>query len=634
MQTRASPLLRSPHSPRPLPALIGVIALSAALGRPGLPGGASEAPNSPEITVSELREHVRYLASPELAGRGSGTPGNDAAADFLAKEFRSAGLAPAGEEGSYFQRFPVFTGVEMGPDNRLTLRSAGKEHRPAAGQDFLPLGFSANGGAYAPVVFAGYGISQPDLKYDDYRGLDVRGKVVIVLRHTPDQNDDGPFAPYSQLTYKTMTAREKGAAAVLLVTGPLGDRPIFFGDAPAVPGAPPAPLRRLPLGSASADCGIPAAIVHPRLVESLLRPTGLTLRDLQIMIAHGKTQSRLLPGARVGIRIDVRRQTAQTRNVLARIEGSDPRMRDEFVVVGAHFDHLGMGGEGSLHPSSEPAVHHGADDNASGTAALLEVAEFLQSRRGSLARSVLFMGFTGEEMGLLGSAHWTRRPTVPLAQVAAMLNMDMVGRLSRDAVQVIGTGTSPAWPELLASLQKSSPLAMKASQSTLSGFGGSDQQSFYAKGIPVLFFFTGPHPDYHRPTDTWEKLNYEGLAEIGRLVANAAEQVSRMPRPGFTRAKEEPSTGGGGFRVFLGTIPDYSADVEGVALQGVREGSPAEKAGIRAGDILVEFGGKKIRNVQEYTVVLGGARPNQPVDLVVVREGRRLTLRATPAARR
>lgn len=614
-------------------ALVSVLLVGSPRAAPPRP----EEVGDPRITSPEVVAHVRYLASEELQGRGSGTEGNDRAGEYLAERFRAAGLKPAGEHGTFFQTFPVFTGVEMGADNRVSIRRKENVTTLAAGEDFLPLGFSKNGFAYAPVVFAGYGISKPELGYDDYQGLDVKGKIVVVLRHTPDMDDTGKFGPYAQLTYKTMTAREKGAAAILLVTGPLGDHPVFFGEAPGHGNRPgPASRRVVPLGSASADAGIPAAIVHPRFVDRLLAPLDRTLKDLQVMIAHGKTQSFLVPDARIGVRIQVERRTAPTRNVIGLVEGSDPQLKNEVVVIGAHYDHLGTGGEGSLHNSSEPAIHHGADDNASGTAGLLELAHYFAAHREKLGRSVAFMGFSGEEIGLLGSLHWTKNPTIPLERVVTMINMDMIGRMANDSVQVIGTGSSPAWSKLLEEVNAPHRLALKGNASTMSGFGGSDQQSFYARSIPVLFFFTGPHADYHRPSDTWEKVNAVGVEKIARLVADVTQRVSWMtPRPAFTRAKEEPraASGGGGFRVYLGTIPDYSANVEGVALQGVREGSPAEKAGLREGDILVEFDGKTIRNVQEYTVVLGSAVPKKPVQLVVIRNKQRVKVSIIPAPR-
>lgn len=616
--------------PRFLSIVVTLLLALPLLAAPPAPDEISD----PRITASEIRAHVKYLASEELQGRGSGTAGNDRAGDYLAARFKAAGLRPAGEGATYFQKFSVITGVRLGDDNSLTLQS-GKQRTafraardaaadphagaPAGQGDYLPLSYSKNGVVDAPVVFAGYGISKPDLDYDDYKGLDVRGKIVVVLRHTPDADDTGKFGPYAVLTYKVMTARAKGAAGIVLVTGPLNEGPENLGV--------------FRLDSASADAGIPAVIVRRRVVEKLLAPTGKTLRDLQIMIAHGKTLSFAVPNSRFRMKVDVQRELRPTRNVIGLLEGSDPKLKDEVVVVGAHYDHLGLGGSHSLSASHQPAIHHGADDNASGTAGVLELAQHFAAQRSRIGRSILFMGFSGEEMGLLGSGHWTRKPTIPLERVAAMINLDMIGRVRNESCDVIGSASSPVWPDILAQANRELKLTLRTGGG--SGFGGSDQQSFYAKKIPVLFFFTGSHPDYHKPSDTWEKVNVEGEAKLLHVVAGAIEGVSRVtPKPAFTASKEQEPAAGPGLRVYLGTIPDYAAEVEGVSLQGVREGSPAEKAGIRAGDVLVEFDGKSVRNVQEYTAILGGARAGVPVKVIVLRGGQRVTLTVTPGARR
>jgi len=584
----------------------------------------------PEIRGSELVAHVKYLASDELAGRGSGTEGNDRAAEYLAERFRVSGLKPAGEGSSYFQTLPVFTGVKLGDGNKITVRGK-KQEALKVGEDFIPLGFTKNGAAFAPVVFAGYGINKPDLGYDDYKGLDVRGKIVVVLRHTPDMDDSGKFGPYAALTYKVMTAREKGAAGVLLATGPLGDQPVFFESEQHGAFKDPSKLS-VPLGSASTDAGIPAAVVHPKFIDALVSPTGKTLRDLQIMIAHGKTQSFLIPGARIGMKLNVVRETKPTRNVVGLIEGSDPKLKDEVIVLGAHYDHLGMGDEHSLAESREPAIHHGADDNASGTAGVLELAQYLSAHREKLGRSVVFMGFSGEELGLLGSNYWIKHPTIPVSRVVGMINLDMIGRMKNDSCDVIGVPSTPVWQGLLDAANRLVGLKLRTGGGT--PLGGSDQQSFVAKDIPVLFFFTGVHPDYHRPSDTWDKINGEGAAKICEVVADVTERLSQeKTRPLYVKSKDTEPAASPGFRVYLGTIPDYAEMVDGVMLQGVREGSPASKAGMREGDIIVELGGKRVRNVQEYTTVLADAKPNVATTIVVMRKGQRLPLPITPAAR-
>ncbi len=647
MPTPSTPYPSAKQTPRNLepsvaasrrlrPGLAGVIVLAAALTASAAPPPASSLRN-PEITAAEVTSHVRYLSSDELQGRGSGTKGNDRAAEYIAARFKAIGLTPGGERRSFFQRFPVFTGVELGKENRIELKSGGSTDRLRVNEDFLPLGFSRNGAVTAPVVFAGYGISQPELSYDDYAGLDVRGKVVLVLRHTPDGDDNGKFGPYAPLTYKLLTAREKGAAGILLATGPLNEEP----QPPAEPGrgldGPQTPARRprfpgLQRASASADSGILAAFVDLPVAERLLQRAGKQVKELQIAIAHGTPQSFPIPDTEATLRVEIRRETKVTRNVLGVLEGSDPQLKDEAVVIGAHYDHLGLGGDHSLAESAAPAIHHGADDNASGTAGILELAQYFAAHRSEVGRSLVFMAFSGEEMGLLGSAHWVKNPTLPLEKIAAMINLDMVGRMKADTVQVLGAGSSPAWKGLLEEANQPHRLQLKSGGG--GSFGGSDHQSFYAKQIPVLFFFTGIHPDYHRPSDTWEKVNAEGEARLLQFVRDTTRRISHLtPRPPFSRTQEEQQAPSPGFRVFLGTIPDYAEEVVGVLLQGVREGSPAEKAGVKAGDVLVELGGKSIRNVQEYTTILSGLKANVEVAMVVVRKGERLSLKITPRAR-
>jgi aminopeptidase YwaD len=609
---------------------LSVAALIAALCLAAASGALAAA--DPDRLLAD----VKYLASEELAGRGTGTPGKDLAAEYLAEEFRKAGLTPRGEDG-FFQSFTVTTGSRLGETNRLSVRQGGTQRPLDLGAEFMPLGSTGNGYAYAPVVFAGYGISAPELGYNDYEKIDPRGKIAIVLRHTPDMDDRGKFAPYATLAYKAMAAREMGAAGILLVTGPGRDENL------GVPSSVLQQARRgerpaLGAASGSSDAGIPAAIVRRSVVEKLLAGAARKrdLEALQTLMAHGQPQAFDLPGVRVGMHVSIERQRTPTRNVIGFLEGSDPALKNEVVVIGAHYDHLGMGDAHSLADRQEPAIHHGADDNASGTAGVLELARHFGQNRDRLGRSLLFMGFAAEEIGLLGSSHWVKNPTIPLERVAAMINLDMIGRLRNDTVHVIGWASSPAWGPVLEAANRAHGLQLRTGAGSGSGIGGSDQQPFYNQGIPVLFFFTGVHPDYHRPSDTWEKIEIAGIARIVGLVADTAEQISRLEaRPQFARAAEPEraasSPGGGGFRVYLGTIPDYAEEVEGVALAGVREGSPAEKAGLKAGDVLLQFAGQRIRNVQEYTTVLGTAQPNVPVEIVVRRDGREQRLTLTPA---
>lgn len=572
---------------------------------------------APAITAPEVSAHVKYLASDALEGRGSGTPGGRKAAEYIEKQFRSYGLKPAGLNGGYYQPFDVTTGIRLADGNSLRIEGSGGSTSPAVEKEWLPVSFSANGSVTGELVFAGYGISRPELKFDDYAGLDVHGKIVVVLRRTPDGDDHGKFAEFAPLRYKATVAREKGAAGILFITGPQTSEKEDLGHLE-------------PDGSFS-DAGIPAAIVRRSVVEPILKASGKELAAAQTALAHGERQSVPLAGARAALTVNVRRERGETANVLGLLEGSDPKLKDEVVVIGAHYDHLGMGGPESLNNSSAPAIHHGADDNASGTAGVMELAEYFAGQKERPKRSLLFMAFSGEEMGLLGSAYFVRQPTLPLARIVGMVNLDMIGRLKNDVVQVLGTKTSPDWAAILEGADRRVPLTLRSSGS---GFGASDQQSFYAKDVPVLFFFTGVHADYHRPTDTWEKINTAGEAKVLRFVADVVERIADLPaRPQFVRAADPEPSAGPSFSVYLGSIPDYSEEGQGVTLTGVREGSPAEKAGLKAGDVIVEFAGKKIANVYDYTYALRDAKAGVPVAVVVLRKGARVKLTVVPAAR-
>jgi aminopeptidase YwaD len=601
---------------RRYPLFLLLFAIAAPLN--AAPGDTSR---NPEITPEEVREHIRYLASPELEGRGSGTEGGRKAAQYIARQFREAGLKPKGKRG-YFQPFQITAASKMGEPNRVSLRAAGEEQSLKLRDDFLPLAFTANGRASGEVVFVGYGISAPPLNYDDYAGVDVKGRIVLILRQTPDGREpNSRFSPYAPLRSKAMTAREKGAAGILFVTGPLTEGREDLGG-----------FRN---DASFSDSGIPAVVVKRAFADRLLATAGKTLQDLQTAIAHGGPSSLPLPGTMARLHCTVVRQRLQTENVLGFLEGSDPRLREEVVVIGAHYDHLGMGGEGSRDRGGAPAIHHGADDNASGTAGLMELAEHFGARKPRPKRSLLFAAFSGEELGLLGSAHYVKEPPVPLARTVAMVNMDMIGRSRGNALTVIGAGTSPQWEQILESANAPFQFDLRRNAS---GFGASDQTSFYAKDIPVLFFFTGVHADYHRPSDTWEKINIHGQARIVQLVAATLDRIADLPdRPQFVRAEgsgPQMASASGGFSVYLGTIPDYSAEREGVTLSGVREGSPAEKAGLKSGDVIVQFGGKAIKNVYDFTYALRDAKAGEPIEIVILRGADRHTLKITPEPRR
>jgi hypothetical protein len=608
------------------------------LARPAAPAGARGEPQLPDFSAQSIQAQIEYLASDALKGRGSGEPGNELAAQFIARTFRDAGLKPLGTsserdpsaamDGSgFYQPFRFIAGRAVGRSNALevTVR-AGRIGRPLqpvtrfayrAGQDFEPSSVSGGGKANGRIVFVGYGIRAPRAQHDDYKGVDVRGAVALMLAGNPNQDPHSPLADYAGIRRKAVAARNLGALAVLVV-------PPANSDASGAPSN----------FDEATDAGLPVLRVRYNLARSwLARAHARSLEKLQAAADAGKPVSFVLP-ATCRLAADVRRVPKVTANVVGLLEGGDPALRGEYLVVGAHLDHLGMGGPGSLARSSAPAIHHGADDNASGAAGVMQLAAWFgrlpESQRPR--RSIVFICFSGEELGLLGSSFYVSHPLEPLKSTVAMINMDMVGRLRDNKLIVIGSGTANEWSTLLTETNRLTRFQLARSES---GFGASDQQSFYARGVPVLFFFTGTHPDYHTPTDTADKINSAGEAHVLQLVAECADEIADSPsRPTFKRITlQQPAGPARGFRVYFGSVPDYAATAEGVTLTGVREGSPAEKAGLKAGDVIVRFGDRAIKNVYDYTYALEDHRPGDVVKIVVKRAGQTVTLTGKLAAR-
>jgi aminopeptidase YwaD len=562
---------------------------------------------------ARIQADVARLAGDAWEGRRAGTAGADAAAEWIAAEFAAAGLTPAAG-GSFLQPFTFIDGVDLGPANRLAI-AGGTPWK--AGTDFQPLAFSAAGQVTGAVAFAGYGIVARDLAHDDYEGLDVKDKIVLVLRYGPDGDDpQSKWAAFTSLRMKASNARDRGARALLAVSGP---RTRDAGD----------DLVPLQTDASLADAGLPAFSIKRAVADALLRTAETTLDGAQQRIESGHAAAFLIPRLTLEAQADVTPRRATTRNVVGLVRGTT----SDAVVVGAHYDHLGLGMRGSLEPAATGKIHHGADDNASGTAALLALARAFAPRRATLQRSIVFVAFGAEEEGTLGSSHFIKDPPLPLDSIVAMLNMDMIGRLREGALDVHGVGTSPIWRPLVEEANRSAGLSLKIREG---GYGPSDHNVFYAAGKPVLFVFTGPHADYHRPSDTADKISAEGIVKIlGLLEPVVASLASSTAPVAFTRvaADKEQSGPSRGFRVWVGGIPDYSAEGAGVKLSGVTPGSPAEKAGMRAGDVLVRFGPKEIRNIYDYTYALGAHKPGEVVTLVVQREGKDVSLDVTLGSR-
>lgn len=602
------------------------ILLAAACARPHGPASRTR------LDPARIRADVAWLADPARDGRGIGTEGGAQAARWIADRLREAGLAPAWE-GGYAQRLEAPFRATLGDRNALALGGAAL----ALGPDWLPLGLSDDGTVEAEVVFAGYGISAPDLGYDDYAGLDVKGKIVLVAQDFPREAD--PASPFrdprnyrhGEWRTKAIVAREHGAA------GLLGVRDVWAHPASPPPGGPGDGPDELPpwRGQVSSRAGILAA----RVTADALERAGVDVRALAAAgEADGRPHSRPL-GIAARVSVEVRHERAETANVAAILPGADPAVAGECVVVGAHHDHLGLGGDASLAPEQAGAVHPGADDNASGVAAALEIARALAAD-GPRRRTVLVAAFAAEELGLLGSARLVAEPppACPVERMQLMVNLDMIGRPRGGKLYVDGADTAKGLRALVPALASRRPALPLRIAFGGDGYGPSDHTSFLARGVPVLFFFTGAHADYHRPSDTAEKVDAEGVAAIARLALRVVREAADRPaRLEAVRAAAPPprERGERSYGTYLGAIPDFAErDAPGVLLTGVRPGSPAERAGIAAGDVLVQVGATRLVGLADLAHALRSHRPGDEVEVVWERGSERRTARVRLEERR
>jgi hypothetical protein len=592
-----------------LPALALLVAATVAAAAPAPPG------------AQWLVEQVRVLSAPEMDGRAAGTPGATRAADHVDRAFAQAGLRPGGDAGTFRQAFTVPTGIAPGPRNTMAVLVPGAAPL-ARGRDFTPLASSADGATTAEVVFVGYGITAPALGWDDYAGVDARGKLVLVMTGDPGGGDPAsafrrPEAyHFRERAHKVINAREHGAAGILLVTHPSESGETL----PALRGI-------------SQPLGILAAFVTRGTADAALRAAGADLGALAAAVEGARQpRSRALAGVRAQIEVSLVRQRGTALNVIGLLPGTDGRLKDEAIVVGAHYDHLGHGGEGSLAPEQLGTIHRGADDNASGTAAVMGLARAFAAAGGA-PRTLVFVAFAGEEMGLLGSAHYVRHPAFPLDRTVLMLNLDMVGRLRDGKLYVGGVDSGTGLRAVVARAARGLPLSPELRGDP---FAPSDHTSFYTAARPVLFLFTGAHADYHRPSDTWEKVNGPGLAAVTELAARIVAAVAQDPQPpAYVKSQAPAASTRGGYGPYFGVVPEFGeAERPGVRIGGVRPGSPAEKAGVQSGDVLVRFAGVDVKSLQDFTFALRGKRPGDRVEVVIVRDGQERRLEALLEERR
>ncbi|NOX98363.1 MAG: M28 family peptidase, partial [Verrucomicrobia bacterium] len=621
------------------------------------PAFASKAPTidttAVDITENDLRQHISYLASEELEGRLTGTKGAKLATAYVADIFKGLGLAPAGKDDSYFQPFDFTAGVDLGPDNKLNIQtSSGKlDKNVTADKDWRPLSFSKTGKIEKTgIAFAGYGIELKESTdgegnkseaYSSYFHLDVSDKWVMVFRFSPEdvsKEQRHRFARGSALRFKALTAREKGARGIIFVTGPNSKSKNE--------------LTRLTFDASMADSGIAAISITREMASALLKGSGKSLKALQDELDKGEMAAGFqIENTSLTTTIDIKQEKRVGRNVLGRLVSDDPEVHKQpAIILGAHIDHLGRGeSQGSLaHDDEKNAIHYGADDNASGTAAMLEIAQYLVAQKKSgklkMKRDIIFAAWSGEELGLIGSSYFVNQATEsknphahskgePLNKLlAACLNLDMVGRLKKNLV-LQGVGSSSVWTGEIERRNVPVGLPIVTQKDT---YLATDATSFYLRGVPILSAFTGAHEDYHSPRDTVDKINFEGTQKISHLMALIARGlITRSEAPDYIKVDPPKNKGSrGGLRAYLGTVPDYAqGDIVGVKLSGVAQKGPAAKAGIKSGDVIVKLGGKEIKNIYDYTYVIGDVKIDEEIEIEVLRDGKRVKMKITPGSR-
>ena len=610
---------------------VALKALDAAPKRENPAATSMEAALKPEMSEEDAKAEVSWLADEKRDGRAVGSDGARMAADWLAEYFKKAGVQSLPGVDGYFHPFEFNSGERV--DAGKTVLKINEGGPAVLDRDFRPLPFRSNEEARGAVVFAGYGLNVPEgtvqRRYNSYEGLDVKDKVVLILRYVPEGVDAPRRAHlnrYAGLRYKVMMARERGAKGVLVVTGPNS----------------PNAGELLPLSGdgSNADSGLPALSVSGAFADALLKPAGKTLKELQSALDDENPHAQggfALPGLSATFTAGVIHEKKTDRNVVGCIP---VKGATEWVIVGAHYDHLGRGKNGGsslARTGEEGKIHPGADDNASGTAMVMEIAAALAKEHAEhpekFRRNMAFALWSGEESGLLGSNAFVEKPPLDLKNVVAYINADMVGRLRENKLLVQAVGSSKSWPRIIEKRNVAAGFALALQEDP---YLPTDVTSFYPKRIPVLNFFTGSHEDYHRPTDTADKINAEGIARIATFAKGIVLDVAQSPEwPEFSRVERKDQGGGRDqMRAYLGSIPDYATEVKGVKLSGVRADSPSEKAGLKGGDVIVEFAGQKIANIYDYTYALDAVKIGRPVKVIVEREGRRVEITATPEARK
>ena len=560
-------------------AVILIVAAAGAFARPAVvpPQAAS------------LAETVDALTTPEMDGRRSGTPGGDHAAGRLADWLAAAGLRPVGDAGSYLQSFVLETTSRPGPGSSLELLGP-SQRRLEFGRDWIAHGGSLAGEVSGEVVFVGYGITVADAGYDDYAGIDVRGKIALALDGSPPHLANARVRRLDKL----IAAKARGAAALLIVSGDL-----------------PAP------DTTSVEVGLLSGAVTRGIADAMLAPSGRTTAEAARALAGG-APGRFATPTRARIRVEKVTHETRAANVIGILPGTDPTLASEVVVVGAHYDHLGR---------ADGAVYPGADDNGSGTAVVLGLARAFAAAGGA-DRTLVFAFFGAEELGLIGSRHFVRQPPIPLARTVGMVNFDMVGRLQGRPLSIGGGDSGSRLRAVVSDAAQAEGLALDINGSP---YGPSDHSSFYGAGVPVLFFYTGSHSDYHRPTDTADKIDAAGMARVAAVGARDVERLASESRPVFAQVARPARRHGAGAAggTLLGVVAVPRSGADGIRLSSVMPGTAAERAGLHEGDVIVRFAGLSVDGLEELRTLIRDRHPGDTVSILYLRAGEAHTTSAT-----
>jgi hypothetical protein len=584
------------------------------------------APGLAQTTAPTTRAHVTRLASDEFQGRQAGSDGERRAATYLEAQLTRIGARPLPGRTSMLVPFE-FTAGSRDAGSTLSIAQSGRTRTFRGTSDVQVLSFSDAAEVEAPLVFAGYGIVVPESQnfgYDSYATLDVKDKVVVVLRYFPEDAEPqarATIARYSDLRYKALAARQRGARALIVITGPRSPNPGL-----TVP---------MSFDTALAGSGIPAASASGRVAEALFAGAPKTLPAIQQELDSANPHVAGFPLVGTAtLKTAIVRQKQTANNVIAYLPATAGAADKPWVIAGAHYDHLGRGNQGTSLASQAEAglVHHGADDNASGTAAVLAIAETLAQQ--PRTRNIALAFWSAEEIGLVGSNAFVNAPPIPLAEIAAYFNFDMVGRMQENKLIVQAAGTAAAWPRILERANVAAGFDLVVQPDP---YQPTDVATFNQASIPSLSFSTGSHADYHKPSDTAEKIGYQDLDRLVAFASAVIDATSDAAEPLQFVKVEQPASRAvttAGIRLTTGTIPDYTSEVKGLLLGGVIGGGPAEQAGLRKGDIIVEIAGQTIANIYDYTFALELLKVNQPVKVVFTRDGMRQETTLTPAARR